>query len=62
MSSAYSYHIPIVILSLNKPNLSPYTLTGLSYTPLFCLTGAKVRIYGEFAKFSGAFLLKKNVF
>jgi hypothetical protein len=29
---------------------------------LFCLTGAKVRIYGEFAKFSGAFLLKKNVF
>jgi hypothetical protein len=24
MSSAYSYHIPIVILSLNKPNLSPY--------------------------------------
>jgi len=29
---------------------------------LFCLAGAKVRIYGEFAKFSGAFLLKKNVF
>jgi len=29
---------------------------------LFCLTGAKVRIYGEFAKFSGVFLLKKMFF
>ena len=35
MSSAYSYHIPIVILSLNKPNLSPYyikVVTCLLYT------------------------------
>ena len=36
MSSAYSYHIPIVILSLNKPNLSPYYIkvVTVSYTHL----------------------------
>lgn len=30
MSSAYSYHIPIVILSLNKPNLSPYYIKAVT--------------------------------
>jgi len=30
MSSAYSYHIQIVILSLNKPNLSPYYIKAVT--------------------------------
>lgn len=54
------FYVKCFIINLLGPQTR--TLTGLSYTPLFCLTGAKVRIYGEFAKFSGAFLLKKNVF
>lgn len=37
MSSAYSYHIPIVILSLNKPNLSPYYIKAV--------TNIQIKIY-----------------